>query len=107
MTAKNNPDAPSSPHEDGATFGELMARFEAAAQPMRVMLAPELAEWLDRWQVTYDGQPPQPEALDEYRDCTITEKLHYLILMEKRACERARRDSDAWRDHDPFAPEEP
>lgn len=41
------------------------------------------AEWLDSWQVSYDGQPPQPEALDEYRDCTITEKLHYLILREK------------------------
>lgn len=92
--------------EKPPSFGELMAQFEAAAVPMRVMLAPELAAWLDSWQVSYDGQP-QPEGLDEYRDCTITEKLHYLILMEKRACERARRDSEAWRDHDPFGPEEP
>lgn len=85
-------------------MGELMARFEAAAVPMRVMLAPELAEWLDRWQVSYEGQP-QPEGIDEYRDCTISEKLHFLILMEKLACERAHREREKWRNYP--EPEEP
>lgn len=99
-------DDPDTPGPGHPAFGKLMEKFEAAAVPMRVMLAPELAEWLDRWQVSYEGQP-QPEGLDEYRDCTINEKLHFLILMEKQACERARRQRDAWRDHDPFAPEEP
>ena len=41
MAPKNKPDAPTSPPEDGASFGELMNRFNAEAVPMRVMLAPE------------------------------------------------------------------
>ena len=87
-------------------FGKLMEKFEAAAVPMRFMIAPELAEWLDRWQVSYEGQP-QPEGLDEYRDCTISEKLHFLILMEKISCKREHRARNAWRKDLPPEPEEP
>jgi len=106
MAPTNKPDAPTSTPEGGADFGDLMNRFNAEAVPMRVMLAPELVEWLDSFTVSYDGQP-QPEGFDEYRECTITEKLHFLILLHKLEGERQEREREAWRHHDPFGPEEP
>ena len=109
MAPKNKPDAPTSTTEGGASFGDLMNRFNAEAVPMRVMLAPELVEYLESFTVGYDGQP-EPEGIDEYRECTITEKLHFLILLHKLDSERADRERaarEAWRHHDPFGPEEP
>lgn len=65
----------------------MLDDFRRAAVPMRVQIAPEMAAFLDRWEVWQDKSQTKP--------LNLTDKLHLLLIEKRDELDRLAREAAA------------